>query len=186
MLRRTIILALAGTCLAAGVAAAQTYKMPFDAFGSAGSPYMSNGTVRLGMTLGQPVAGLGAAASLPAVEGAGFWHWGMRPTLDAPDAPGVQVIAFALLPNSPNPFSTHTSIRYAIPAASADQPVSLRIYDLSGRLVRTLSPSRRAPGIHESAWDGLDQAGHVLGGGIYFCRMTAGPFTATRRLVLAR
>ena len=98
----------------------------------------------------------------------------------APDAP----VAFALYPNTPNPFARATTIRYAIPAASGGVPVSLRIFDLSGRLVRTLDSGRRDAGVHTAHWDGADGVGHALGGGIYFCRITAGPFAATRRLVL--
>jgi hypothetical protein len=186
MSRRILWLAVMASCLAAAVADAQTYHVSYDAFGSAGSGWMS-GPYRLGMTLGQPVAGRGAAATLPpSVEGAGFWHWGMRPTLAVQEPAAAFARTFALYPNMQNPFSARTTIRFAVPASAGESPVGIRVYDLSGRLVRTLASGRHEPGMHESTWDGLDQAGHVLGDGIYFCRMTAGTFTATRRIVLAR
>ena len=184
-----VLFAFAAACSIVGGALAQPFHIDATTFSSAGGAPAGQ-TLALGMTLGQSVAGLGAGiASSHDKEGAGFWHWGSQQVLDVP-APtprgeGV-VLTYALYPNSPNPFSTRTLIRYAIPSGVGAVPVQLRIYDLSGRLVRTLDSGWRSGGLHALPWDGRDKAGHALGGGIYFCRVTAGSFAATRRLVLAR
>jgi len=87
---------------------------------------------------------------------------------------------FALRGAAPNPFGASTGIGFALPSAAR---VAMRIYDTSGRLVRTLVDGSLEPGQHEVRWGGEDAAGHRVGVGVYFVRMTAGPFQATKRLV---
>ena len=96
------------------------------------------------------------------------------------------VSEFALYPNAPNPFDGHTVFRFAIPTSAGSVPVKLGIYDVSGRQVRQLVAEARSAGVYTVVWDGGDGAGHRLGVGIYFCRLTAGSFEATRRLALTR
>jgi len=92
--------------------------------------------------------------------------------------------AFAFARNFPNPFNPRTTLRFALPAPAR---VTLTIYDLAGRRVRALIPAQAyPPGWHEVAWDGTGEAGRPQASGIYFGRLEAGPFTATRRLVLLR
>jgi len=85
--------------------------------------------------------------------------------------------------NYPNPFSKETVIRFQIPDFSK---VSLKIYDISGRLVRILIDGKLDAGYHTVRWDGRDERGKKVGGGIYFCRFTDGKFTDTRKMVLLR
>jgi len=62
----------------------------------------------------------------------------------------------------------------------------LAVYDLSGRLIRTLVDGQLGPGVHTAAWDGRDGAGRAVASGIYLCRMT-GPGVALRsRSVIVR
>jgi hypothetical protein len=90
-----------------------------------------------------------------------------------------------LAPSSPG-LTGGVHIRYAIPSALAGQPVALRIFDSSGRLVRTLDAVNRSAGVHETVWDGIDLNGQPAGWGVYFCRLDAGSSRLTRRLVVVR
>ena len=83
----------------------------------------------------------------------------------------------------PNPASRGTTIRFDLPAASH---VSLRVYDIAGRLVRSLVDQPREAGRHRVVWDGRSDAGLDAGGGVYFYRLEAGAYQATRRMVLLR
>ncbi|GEM_PF-949270 len=88
------------------------------------------------------------------------------------------------LHNFPNPFNPQTTIVYELPEAGN---VTLRIYDLQGRLVRTLLTSEAVPvGRHEVVWRGQDGAGRALATGVYFCRIQVGDRTLVRRITLAK
>lgn len=96
------------------------------------------------------------------------------------NAPGV----LALHQNVPNPFNPSTSISYDVPMGGAD--VTIRIYDVSGRTVRTLVNEHRAAGTYTVSWDGRDLSGAAVASGVYFCKMTAGMFEDSRRMVLLK
>lgn len=85
--------------------------------------------------------------------------------------------------NSPNPFRDGTSIWYELPNSS---PVTLSIYDVSGRLVRTLRDGESPAGYHIVEWDRLDHAGRRMPPGIYFYRLSTPDFAATKKMVLIR
>ncbi len=88
-----------------------------------------------------------------------------------------------LRPNSPNPFSVRTSIGFDLPRRDL---VSLRIYDVTGRQVRTLvAPRTMEPGSHQLEWDGRDDAGTRIEAGMYFARIAVGRESETRRIVFA-
>jgi hypothetical protein len=87
---------------------------------------------------------------------------------------------------APNPLRGGTTISYELARAS---PVSLRIYDLSGREVRVLESTAdgaKCPGIYNVRWDGRDGAGHPLAEGVFFCTLEAGPKRLTRKLVVMK
>lgn len=97
--------------------------------------------------------------------------------------PGIAESRIALS-NRPNPFSLETSIRYGLPASA---PVRLAIYDVSGRLVRTLLDGDHRPaGAHEVAWNGRDERGMPAAAGVYFARIVAAGAESTRKIVLIR
>jgi hypothetical protein len=93
-------------------------------------------------------------------------------------------LRFALRGSAPNPFRTTTLVRYDVPAPGGR--VYLRLFDVSGRLVRTLIDGAQAPGTRSATWDGRDDAGRVLPAGLYLARMEAAGYERTSRLVLAR
>ncbi len=92
--------------------------------------------------------------------------------------------AFALHANVPNPFNPTTVIRFDVPDAGAD--VEIVVFDVSGGLVRTLLKEHRYAGAHSVEWDGRDDTGREMASGVYFYRMRAGNFEATRKMVLLK
>jgi len=99
----------------------------------------------------------------------------------AAPAPGRPV---TLHQNVPNPFNPATRIRFDLPGP---ETISLRIYDLAGRLVRTLLDAEACPaGPGEVVWRGRDEAGRQVASGTYFYRLEAGPHGETKRMVLVR
>jgi hypothetical protein len=88
-----------------------------------------------------------------------------------------------LAQNVPNPFRPSTSINYELGRPGA---VSLRVYDVQGRLVRELVDGHQDAVAHSVLWDGTDDAGRAVSSGVYFYRLEAPGVTETRRMVLSR
>ncbi len=101
-----------------------------------------------------------------------------------PQRPALPQV-FALEQNHPNPFNPSTTIGYSIPEGQRVL-VRLEIYNLRGMLVRRLVEGEREAGRHSVAWDGRDARGRALASGVYLCRLRAGGFSATRKLVLLK
>src|SRR5213075_1182375 len=76
--------------------------------------------------------------------------------------------AFALSQNTPNPFRATSAIHFTLPAAGH---VRLEIFDVAGRLVRTLVDGDMRPGAYQRVWNGTTQAGTQAPSGIYFYRL---------------
>jgi hypothetical protein len=91
--------------------------------------------------------------------------------------------AFDILPVGPNPAQGPVSIRYAVPRKSF---LTLKVYDVTGKHVRTLVRESRDPGYHRVVWDGLDESGSRLGPGVYYLRLQTSRNVKTRRLMLFR
>jgi hypothetical protein len=84
----------------------------------------------------------------------------------------------------PNPFNPQTTIAFEI---SDQQAVTMRIFDLSGRLVRSLITAEpHTPGRHEVVWNGRDDSGRQVASGTYFYRLEAGAYSETKRMVLIK
>jgi hypothetical protein len=97
-------------------------------------------------------------------------------------APAPRPAGHALHPCFPNPSAGASTIRYDLPGA---EEVRLGVYDVSGRRVRSLVPGRRLPaGRHQAVWDGRDDSGRAVPRGVYFYHLTAGSYSATRRVIL--
>ncbi len=94
------------------------------------------------------------------------------------------IAAAMLRGNAPNPFNPSTRIRYELPADGA--PVRLTIHDLGGRLVRTLVAEAQGAGGHVVPWDGRDDAGQPVAGGVYVYRLSAGASVESRKMVLLK
>lgn len=99
------------------------------------------------------------------------------------DEPVPSVPRSALHPNEPNPFNPVTRIRFEL-----DRPgrVRVEVYDLAGRLVRTLIDAHRDQGLHDVTWDGRAADGSRVGSGMYFARMEDASGARTNKMVLVR
>jgi hypothetical protein len=92
----------------------------------------------------------------------------------------------ALFQNTPNPFNPTTTIKFVVGAGLADVPVSLRVFDARGLLIRRLVDDHRAAGSYEAVWDGRDDAGRPAGSGMYFTRLNVGEETMVNKMILLK
>jgi hypothetical protein len=100
-----------------------------------------------------------------------------------PTAAPMPTRPFVLLQNRPNPFNPSTTIYYGL---LEDGDVTLNIYDLAGRRVKTLISGLVVAGDHEVQWHGRDHAGRRVATGVYFYRLQADSFLETKRMVLIK
>jgi hypothetical protein len=89
----------------------------------------------------------------------------------------------ALAQNRPNPFETGTAIRFAIPERNE---VTLSVFDIAGRKVRSLVEGPLDAGEYTVTWNGRDLAGEPVAAGIYFYRLQGARFEKTRKMVVLR
>lgn len=101
------------------------------------------------------------------------------------DVPNEQVMpsAYELSQNYPNPFNPTTNISYSLPQNSF---VTIKIYDMLGREVKTLINGEMTSGAHSIEWKGDNQFGDLVASGTYIYRITAGDFVATKKMVLLK
>ena len=108
---------------------------------------------------------------------------GITFTVSAVSTAGVPGAHFALHRAVPNPFNPATDIAFELAEPGF---TTLRIYDVSGRLVSTLASGRLAAGHHTERWDGRDDRGRSMASGVYYARLVAGTRTQTGKLTLIR
>jgi flagellar hook assembly protein FlgD len=110
-------------------------------------------------------------------------------SLDLNQLPGVasvkvtEPVPVMQLANHPNPFTTGTTITFIL---SKSSDISLDIFDLAGRKVKTLASGPQKAGDHGIDWDGTNEHGRRVASGIYFLRLETGEGAATRHLNLIR
>ena len=92
-------------------------------------------------------------------------------------------VEFALHQNYPNPFNPTTQIRYDLPE---DQIVTITIYDVMGRNIRTLMNNNQAAGYHSIHWDAKNDIGEGVAAGMYIYTIQAGEFRSTKKMVLLK
>jgi len=83
----------------------------------------------------------------------------------------------------PNPFTSRTSLSYQLPTQSE---VLLQVFDLGGRLVRTLARGEQAAGMYQVEWDGRDAQSRPLPAGVYLSRLQAGSASAAHKIIITR
>ncbi len=100
------------------------------------------------------------------------------------DDPGAAIPGEArLYPSFPNPFNPQTNIHFFIPKTDR---VEMHVFDITGRLVRSLINREMAAGWHTIKWDGLDQNGALLSSGTYILQMLSGDLMLSQKLTLLR
>jgi len=145
-----------------------------------GSLEAASESYRLSSALGQPT--IGRCTSEGYVLSCGFWS---VPLTLAPVAiePSGAPVAFRLLGIRPNPSAAEAAIVFDLPAAAH---VEVRVFDVEGRLTRTLATEGRASGRHVIHWDGRNNAGAPVAAGIYVVRVTTGSDRAFTKFVRLR
>jgi subtilisin family serine protease len=93
-------------------------------------------------------------------------------------------LGLSLRPPTPNPTADRTDLSFDIPAVAG--AVKLAVFDVGGRLVRTLIDEAMPPGRYSLAWDAEDDQGSRVASGVYFCVLTAGEETRSRKVLLLR
>jgi hypothetical protein len=152
---------------------------------------MSGSEARLELVVGQevlgafkvlltPASGSGGTSSSLSKEGATAKE--LESLVEGETQPSVPA-TFALSQNYPNPFNPTTRIAYSIPSA---QFVSLKVYDLLGRHIRTLIDAGVPAGSHTVSWDGTDDGGSAVPSGVYIYRLITASFASTRKMILVR
>ena len=138
-----------------------------------GAGHGANETISVWSAVGQPATGIMANGTYAAESG--FWHQQacVLAGVENPERDAVTRCWFGQ--NHPNPFETSTTIRFSVPRRSH---VSLSLYDVTGRHVRTLLDGEVGPGHHLVSLDGAG-----LACGVYFCRMVSGRFVECRKMV---
>jgi len=117
-----------------------------------------------------------------------IYNWTGGSALSAPAQETEPVQPTALLSNYPNPFNPETWIPYQL---SDPAEVSVSIYSVDGKLVRTLELGQVPAGVYSDKeraayWDGRNAAGEPVASGVYFYTLRAGDFKATRKMVIRK
>jgi hypothetical protein len=101
------------------------------------------------------------------------------------EAPSTQAKpgSFRLLPNVPNPFNPETVIRYELPRTS---DIQLTIFNILGQPIRTLLHTTQAAGAYNIRWNGRDDRGRLVAGGLYFYRLKTPYYQAVNKMLLAQ
>jgi hypothetical protein len=143
----------------------------------AGAGLVSNDSLRLHGTNGQPLIGVLQNSNF--ILHAGFWYQRRSLVSSVEALEGASLPEqFRLWQNYPNPFNPSTIIIYALPKKGL---VTLRIYDVLGRVVQTLVEETQEAGIYKVRLDASD-----FSSGAYFYRLVAGSFVDTKKLLLLR
>jgi len=112
------------------------------------------------------------------VEAVDFYGSNLKSTITTKVLP----TKFAMMNNYPNPFNLSTNISFALPQ---DSKVSLKLYNIAGQLVKAFEGEYEA-GNHTITWDGSNQKGETVASGIYFYKLVAGDYSATKKMVLTK
>ncbi|RKZ13810.1 hypothetical protein DRQ53_12805 [bacterium] len=108
---------------------------------------------------------------------------GMQPHDVAVRNEDVIVYSTALGAPTPNPFNPRVQLSFSLASPTL---VHLKVYDMRGRLIKTVVSDNRATGQHAEIWDGDDENGRKVASGVYFARFEAGKTLQVRRMVLLR
>jgi hypothetical protein len=169
-----LIPAILIAALSLPLSAAAQYQITQSVVGSGGG-VASGASNNIVGTVGQPLIGVTAGASN--INEIGFWY---QPGWILTGVPGTDLFpaVFSLGQNRPNPFNPVSVVSFDVPERAR---VTLTLYDVNGREVRTLADAEYEPGSYSVT---LDAKG--LPSGVYFYRMTSGRFQESRKLVLLK
>jgi len=113
---------------------------------------------------------------------AGFWKPFLMIATSIEDIPPGGFVN-RLFQNFPNPFNPTTAIRYSVAEKTT---VEIEIYDLRGRIIRTLIRGEVEPGLYEAVWNGRDDAGQTVPSGVYFYRLKVGSYDSVMKMLMLK
>lgn len=154
-----------------------------------GAAVMQNNSLCMVSAVGRSVIGITSSSSTVAYAGSQHFHCDIGNGTDSVSAaPSIASVEPDAGQNYPNPFNPETWIPYRL---VAEANVKIAIYDVCGQLVRALEIGVQPAGRYFSKdkaahWDGKNEAGEEVASGIYFYTITAGDFSATRKMVVRR
>jgi hypothetical protein len=122
---------------------------------------------------------LDSAGNLTQTESAADFAVGGASPVDG----GLPTRTLTLTQNAPNPFNPRTKISFVLPAAGE---ATLCVYDVDGRLVRTLLSGHQEAGERTVTWDGDDDRGGRVASGLYFCLLRSGDHSLVRKMTLLK
>ena len=93
---------------------------------------------------------------------------------------------FTVNQNYPNPFNPSTNISFSIPNDKASYFVTIKIYDVLGRLIKTLVNEEKTAGNYTVQWNGLDEFNHKVSSGIYLYTVQADQMRVTKKMILLK
>lgn len=171
--------------------ASAQYVLRNSTMNSGGGP-MGSSSFRHGGSVGQITVGRMSGGAYRAALG--FWNNGYGPVSDTHESPAVVPPPIStLLQSSPNPSrGSSTDIRFAIGLEEHSGPGTdrlshqLALYDVQGRLVRTLVNQPLPAGHYSFRWDNADEAGRPVANGIYFYTLQTRLKRLTKQLVVLR
>ncbi len=108
---------------------------------------------------------------------------GMPFAAPLPLTPTVPAVAY-VLQNYPNPLNPVTTIEYGVPEGG--DKVTLRVFDVSGRIIRVLVDEARPAGVHVVSWNGCGDDGKLVASGVYVCEAKIGNYRVAKKLVVLR
>ena len=141
----------------------ETIQLDFDSTG------LANGTYRVDLVVTNSVRG-------PVI---------VPVTLEVGGTSAVETLPqhLALEKNYPNPFNPRTNISFVLPA---DGSARLQVYDMQGRLVKTLHDGALSAGYHTVMWDGTDDTGQRVASGVFLYRLVSGDQIFSRKMLLMK
>jgi hypothetical protein len=170
--------------VAVAVPAGAQYTLDWRTVDGGGATECTGGAYTLSGTIGQPDAGRSSGSGY--TLGGGFWMGGAVVVgADEADALAAAVgsLSLRLHPAAPNPLVGRTMLTFDLPDA---RPVRVSVYDVAGRLVRTLNDGPLLAGRHHREWNGAGEDGRRVAAGVYFFRVDAGPNGATQKVAVVR
>ncbi|MBI4722192.1 MAG: T9SS type A sorting domain-containing protein [Candidatus Stahlbacteria bacterium] len=173
---------LAALLFAGSAFSAPLYVMTKSDFSSAGG-IGSSANYILKDAAGQSVTGESKSATY--IEQAGLHTYSQKQYISVEENDFQPLIpkVFNLSYPSPNPVAHIATIRYAVPKVAN---VHILVYDVSGRVVKTLVSGEKKPAFYSINWNGESDNGNRVAQGVYFVRMVASDYTATKKLIFVK
>lgn len=149
-----------------------------------GGGAMSSANYACAVTINQIAIGTITGSNLSAYLG--FWYPGIVTGIAEDKSDEIinsNTLTTKLYQAKPNPFKNQTEIYYSL---AGQQKVTLFIYDISGRMVKTLVNDNLNPGIYSVNWNGKNERGQQVSSGIYFYQLKTKDYTKTNKILLTQ